>query len=159
MTDALLHAFAAAFTRPTYERLVVLLVAAILTTGGRTILNVLRTVEPLAPGHPSSYQRVFSRRRCALWQLGRALAGYVLRRWVPTGTVAVAGDDTVAAHKSQHVYGKGCQRDPVRSTPSYTASRWGHQWVVLALLVPFPCAVRLWALPVLVALERSAECN
>src|SRR5262245_5967635 len=61
VADALLRAFAAAFTRPTCERFVVLLLAAILTTGGRTILNLLRTVESLAPGHPSSYHRVFSR--------------------------------------------------------------------------------------------------
>ncbi len=120
MTDALLHAFAAALTRPTYERCVVVLLAAILTTGCRTVRNRLRTVEAFAPGHPSSYHRVFSHRRCALGRLGRALAGDVLQRWLPTGRVAVAGDDTVAAHKGQHVYGKGGPRDPVRSTPSYT---------------------------------------
>src|SRR5262249_21771301 len=36
------------------------------------------------------------------------------------------------------VYGKGRHRDPVRSTKSYTAYRWGHKWVVLAVLVRFP---------------------
>src|SRR5439155_1262548 len=102
---ALLQAFAAAFRRPTYERFVVLLLAAILTTGGRTILNLLRTVGALAPGHPSSYHRVFSRRPWSVWRLGRALAGYLLRRWLPSGTVAVAGDDTVAEHKGKQVYG------------------------------------------------------
>src|SRR5262245_5231024 len=96
VTDALLTAFAAAFTRPTYERFVVLLLAAILTTGCRTVLNLLRTADALAPGHPSSYHRVFSRRRWSLWPLGRALAGYLLRRWAPHGDVALAGDDTVA---------------------------------------------------------------
>jgi hypothetical protein len=82
-----------------------------------------------------------------------------LRRWLPTGRVAVAGDDTVTEHKGKQVYGEGRHRDPVRSTQSYTAYRWGHQWVVLALLVPFPFAVRPWALPVLVALYRPEECN
>ena len=156
---ALLQAFAAAFRRPTYERFVVLLLAAILTTGGRTILNLLRTVGALAPGHPSSYHRVFSRRPWSVWRLGRALAGYLLRRWLPSGTVAVAGDDTVAEHKGKQVYGKGCHRDAVRSTHCYTAFRWGHKWVVLALLVKFPFARRPWALPVLVALYRTEEWN
>jgi uncharacterized protein YerC len=155
----LLKAFAAAFTRPTAERFVVLLFAAILTTGCRTILNLLRTVNHLAPGHPSSYQRVFSQRRWSLWRLGRALAGYILTRWVPTGTVALAGDDTVAEHRGKKVYGKGCHRDAVRSTHSYTAYRWGHKWVVLAILVQFPFATRPWGLPVLVALYRSEEWN
>jgi hypothetical protein len=159
VTDSLLQAFRAAFTRPTYERFVVLLLAAILTTGCRTVLNLLRTVDALAPGHPSSYHRVFSRRRCSLWHLGRALAGYLLRRWVPSGTVAVAGDDTVAEHKGKCVYGKARHRDAVRSSHSYTAFRWGHKWVVLAILVRFPFARRPWALPVLVALYRSAKDN
>src|SRR5262249_34368223 len=35
--------------------------------------------------------------------------------------------------------------------------RWGHKWVVLAVLVQFPFAQRPWALPVLVALYRSKE--
>ena len=156
---ALLQAFAAAFTRPTYQRFVVLLFAAILTTGCRTILNLLRTVDRLAPGHPTSYHRVFSRRRWSLWQLGRALAGFLLERWLPTGTVPLAGDDTVAEHKGKRVYGKGCHRDAVRSTHSYTAYRWGHKWVVLAILVKFPFATRPWALPILVALYRSEAWN
>src|SRR5262249_42924029 len=157
VVGCLLQAFRAAFTRPTYERFVVLLLAAILTTGCRTVLNLLRTVGPLAPGHPCSYHRVFSRRRCSLWRLGRALAAAILQRWAPTGTVAVAGDDTVAEHKGKEVYGKGCHRDAVRSTHAYTAYRWGHKWVVLALLVRFPFATRPWALPVLAALYHSEE--
>src|SRR5262245_48163762 len=159
VTDALLQAFTAALTRPTGERFVVLLLAAILTTGCRTVLNLLRTVDALAPGHPSSYHRVFSRRRCSLWRLGRALAGYLLQRWVPTDAVAVAGDDTVAEHKGKCVYGKGRHRDAVRSSHSYTAWRWGHKWVVLAILVRFPFATRPWAWPVLVALYRSEQDN
>jgi len=155
----LVQAFRAAFTRPTYERFMVLLLAAIVTTGCRTVLNLLRTVDTLAPGPPCSYHRVFSRRRCSLWRLGRALAEAILQRWVPTGTVAVAGDDTVTEHKGPKVYGKGCHRDAVRSTHSYTAYRWGHKWVVLAILVRFPFATRPWALPVLVALYRSEEWN
>lgn len=159
MAGTLLQAFRAAFTRPTYERFAVLLLAAVLTTGCRTILNLLRTIETLAPGSASSYHRVLSRRRCSLWRLGRALAAVLLERWVPTGTVIVAGDDTVTEHKGPKVYGKGCHRDPVRSTQSYTAYRWGHKWVVLALLVRFPFATRPWALPVLVALYRSEAWN
>ena len=69
----------------------------------------------------------------------------------------MAGDDTVDEHRGARVYGKGCHRDPVRSTHSYTAYRWGHKWVVLAILVKFPFATRLWALPVLAALYRNPE--
>jgi hypothetical protein len=76
---------------------------------------------------------------------------------VPEGPIALAGDDTVTEHPGPHVYGKGCHRDPVRSTHSFTAFRWGPKWVVLALLVRFPFATRPWALPLLVALYRPEE--
>ena len=69
----------------------------------------------------------------------------------------MAGDDTVTEHPGPKVYGKGCHRDPVRSTHSFTAFRWGHKWVVLALLVRFPLSTRRWALPLLVALYRPEK--
>jgi len=70
--EPLLHEFAGAFTRPTYSRFLILLLAAILTTGRRTISNLLRTVQRLAPGHPSSDHRGLSRRR---WFAARSAAG------------------------------------------------------------------------------------
>ncbi|MBI3411406.1 MAG: transposase [Planctomycetes bacterium] len=157
--EPLLQEFLVAFTRPTHRRFVVLLLGAILTTGRRTVTNILRTVSTLAPGHPSSYHRVLSRRRWSSWRLARTLAGFILDRWVPEGPVYVCGDDTVDEHRGKEVYGKACHRDAVRSTHSFTAYRWGHKWVVLTLLVKFPFATRLWALPVLVALYRSKEWN
>jgi hypothetical protein len=157
--EPLIREFADAFTRPTYPRFVILLLASILTTGRRTICNLLRTVAALAPGHPSSYHRVLSRRRWSSWRLARALASYILRHWIPEGAVNLCGDDTVDEHRGKKVYGKACHRDAVRSTHSFTAYRWGHKWVVLTILVKFPFAKRLWALPVLVALYRSKEWN
>ena len=69
----------------------------------------------------------------------------------------LAGDDTVTEHPGPKVFGKGRHRDGVRSTHTYTAYRWGHQWVVLSVLVKFPFATRPWALPVLAALSRPPE--
>src|SRR5262249_24364623 len=40
---------------------------------------------------------------------------------------------------------------------TYTAFRWGHKWVVVAVLVRFPFSRRRWALPVLVALYRPED--
>ena len=152
-----LSSFAPVFYHPTYQRFLVLLVATILTTGRRTVSNLLRTSADLAPGDPSSYHRVLSKRRWSTLQLARILTRFILDHWAPDGPIPLAGDDTVDEHRGAKVYGKGCHRDPVRSTHSYTAYRWGHKWVVLAILVKFPFAARAWALPVLVALYRNPE--
>jgi DDE superfamily endonuclease len=156
---ALLDSLGGAFTRPTFLRFVVLALATILTIGGRTICNLLRTLGALAPGHPSSFHRVFCKRRWSSWWLARCLAAWVFDHLVSDGCGFLVGDDTVAEHPGKRVFGKGCHRDPVRSTHSYTAFRWGHKWVVLAVLVRFPFTRRPWALPLLVALYRSEKDN
>lgn len=155
----LLSIFSSAFTRPTFERVKTLILAMILTTGRHTLLNALRVVPALTPGDPSTYHRIFSKRRWWAWKIARAVAGYILTHLVPEGVVRLAVDDTVDEHRGKHVYGKGCHRDAVRSTHTHTQFRWGHKWVVLAMLVSFPFAQRPWALPVLVALYRTKEQN
>jgi hypothetical protein len=156
---ALLQPLAGAFTAPTFRRFVLLLLSAILTTGRRTVQNLLRGTRSLSEGDDSSYHRVLS---FAKWQglrLAALFARLVLLRFRPGRRVELVGDDTVCEHKGKKVWGKGRHRDPVRSTHTYTAWRWGHKWVVLAVLVRFPFANRPWALPVLVALYRTPKDN
>jgi hypothetical protein len=89
--------------------------------------------------------------------LACALARLLVALLPDDAPILLAGDDTVIAHPGSHVFGKARHRDPVRSSHAYTAWRYGHKWVVLAVLVRFPFATRSWALPVLVALYRSEE--
>jgi DDE superfamily endonuclease len=145
------------FTRPTALRFATLLAAALLTTGCRTVANLLRTLRHLAPGHPTAYRRVLSRAPWSGLTLGCSLAGLLIRTFAPDGPVVLVGDDTVDGHPGRKVCGKARHRDPVRSTHSHTVWRYGHKWVVLAVLARLPFATRPWALPVLVALYRSAE--
>jgi hypothetical protein len=153
----LLAALTPAFTQPTAARFATLLAAALLTPGRHTVANLLRTLRHLAPGHRTAYQRVLSRAPWSGVALGCALAAFLVRRFLPDGPVVLVGDDTVDGHPGERVYGKARHRDPVRSSHAYTAWRYGHKWVVLAVLVRLPFATRPWALPVLVDLYRSAD--
>ena len=149
--------FRAVFSAPTYHRFLILVLAAILTTGRRTVTNLRRTVQYQMQGHVSSYHRVFSQRRWSPWALARVLITYLLDHVVPPGPVVLAGDDTVTEHPGPKVFGKGRHRDGVGSTHSYTAYRWGHKGVVISLLVKWPFSTRPWALPILVALYRPPK--
>jgi DDE superfamily endonuclease/putative transposase ISC1217 len=156
----LLSLFAPAFrAAATFARAKLLSVAAILTTGRRTVTNLLRTIAGLTEGDPSSYHRVLSLAQWSGLELAAILTRFILRHFWPQGRIRLVGDDTVTEHPGRKVHGKARHRDPVRSSHSYTAWRWGHQWVVLAVLVRFPFATRPWALPVLVALYRSPQDN
>src|SRR5215218_9485099 len=154
---ALVQVLALHFASPTYQRFSALMVAALVTTGRRTVANLLRTLRHLASGHRTDYQRVLSRAPWSGLALGCALMRFVLDRLLPAGPVMLVGDDTVDGHKGKCVYGKARHRDAVRSSHSYTAWRYGHKWVVLAVLIKYPFATRPWALPVLIDLYRSEE--
>ena len=154
----LLPLFESAFTTAaTFARAKLLGLAAILTTGRRTVANLLRTVAGLTRGDPASYHRVLSLAQWSGLKMAALLTRFLLQHFWPQGRVRLVGDDTVTEHPGPRVYGKGRHRDPVRSSHSYTAWRWGHKWVVLAVLVEFPFARRTWALPVLVALYHSPQ--
>jgi hypothetical protein len=149
--------FSSHFSRRTHSRFAALIVAAVLTSGSRTVANLVRTLGRLASGHLASYCHVFSARTWSPWRLARALAVFVVARLAPTGTLHLAADDTVLPHGGDHVFGKGRHRDAVRSSHTYTVFHYGHKWVVLCLLVDLPFAKRRWALPVAVALYTAPK--
>jgi len=150
-------AFVFSFTSPAYQRFSTLSAGARLTTGRRTVADLLPASRQLAPGHRTDYQRVLSRAPWSGLELGCALRRLVIDRLIPDGPVRPVGDGTADGHKGPKVYGKARHRGAVRSTHTYTAWRYGHKWVVLAVLVRFPFATRPWALPILIDLDRSAE--
>src|ERR1700756_1028941 len=83
-----LSLFRSAFTTvATFVRAKLLGVAAILTTGRRTVTNLLRTVAGLTEGDPSSYHRVLSLAQWSGWTLASALARFILRHFWPQGRV------------------------------------------------------------------------
>ena len=157
--EPLRMSFSIAFTQPTFQRMLPLAVGAMLALGRRTVTAMLRRAGGLAPGHFSSYHRVFSRAAWSLWPLAKVLAEAVFRWLDPNEPIRIIVDDTTAQHRGKHVYGKGCHHDAVRSTHTHIVWRWGHKWVVLAVSVPFPFIRHRWALPVLVALYRPEALN
>lgn len=157
--EPVLMSLSVAFTQPTFQRILALIVGAILTTGRHTVTGVLWTMRGLIDGHFSSYHRVFSRAVWSPWPLGKVLASAVLRLIPQDEPVLVPMDDTTAQHRGKKVYGKGCHHDAVRSSHKLVVWRWGHRWVVLAISVKLPFTWRRWALPVLAALYRTKELN
>jgi hypothetical protein len=119
----LLFVLAPAFTTPTFHRFTTVMAAAILTSGRRTVANLLRTLAALTSGHRTSYQRVLSQAQWSGLPLACLLSRFLLQQFLPHGLVRLVGDDTVDGHKGNKVHGKARHRDPVRSSHSYTAWR------------------------------------
>lgn len=139
----------------TSRRLILFFAAATLVTGDRTVSAVLRLLSLIELVNPSTYHRLFSCRRWSATRLAKVVACFAINRFVPDGPIKVVGDETVDGHRGKRVYGKARHRDAVRSSHSHTVFRYGHKWIVLAILVELPYAKRPFALPILVALYRD----
>jgi DDE superfamily endonuclease len=106
---------------PPSHRFLILVLAAVLTTGRRTVRNLRRPVRDQPSGHGSSSPRVVSQRRGSTWALAHPLITSLLDRGVPSGPVLLVGDDTLTEHPGPKVFGKGRPRDGVRSSHRATA--------------------------------------
>jgi hypothetical protein len=157
--EPLFNSFSVAFTEPTFQRMVVMVIGGILAHGRHTVTGMLGPVRELLAGHPSDYHRVFSRASWSLWPVGKILAATIVALLPEDASIVVAVDDTTAQHRGKKVYGKGCHHDAVRSAHKHVVYRWGHRWIVLAILIQFPFAHRRWALPVLAALYKPEALN
>jgi hypothetical protein len=157
--EPILMVLSIAFTEPSFQRFLVLTIGAILTSGPRTILRVLSTMGPLAPGNHTDYHRLFSRAPWSTWKVGKAIARLIIDLVPPGELVIVPMDDTVLERKGKKVYGKGCHRDAKRSSQNHTVHVYGLKVVVLSIVVKLPFCSRPWALPVLEALYRPEELN
>jgi hypothetical protein len=109
-TQPLLFALAPAFTTPTFQRFTTLMAAAILSSGRRTVANLLCTLAGLAAGQRTSYQRVLSQAQWSGLQLACLLTHFLLQHLLPQGVVRLVGDDTVDGHKAKKVHGKAQYR-------------------------------------------------
>src|SRR5688572_6089175 len=92
--EPLISRFSIAFTAPTFQRVISLLVGCILTRGRRTVTGVLKTLRGVARGHYSDYHRVLSRAPWAMRPLARVLAAAVLETAPKNAKVLLAVDDT-----------------------------------------------------------------
>ncbi len=156
-----LSLFAPAFTAATFARAQLLGVAAILTTGRRTVANLLRTAADLTEGDPSCYHRVLSLAQWSGLHLGRPLDPLPA---APTSgpraaSASSAMTRTVTEHPGRKVYGKARHRDPrPLQSQLHRLGAGGTEWGgATAILVSFPFCSRPWALPVLVALYHSPQ--
>ena len=144
-----------AFTRPSFERFVLLCVGAIVTFGRRSVSRILWTIYPETRGHASRDHRLFSTARWSLWPLARVLTAMVLELVPADQPVLCPMDDHLIQRRGECIYGRGRHCSAVGSTKGLMV--WGHRWVVLAILVKFPFSSRRWALPVLCALYRDCK--
>ena len=150
--------FRTLFTRPTWQRVLVLATGAILTTHRRMVAAALRVTGRGEDAGFSRYHEVLSRSRRSRWSAlaaARLLLVRLVAAFVPAGPVVIGLDDTIERRWGAKIAARGIYRDPVRSSHGHFVKASGLRWLSAMLLVPVPWAKRVWALPFLTVLMPS----
>jgi len=150
---ALLVPFATVFSQPSFGNFVVLLEGWVLA-GMRAMTSTALASLGAFPKHFATYYRFFSEGAWCPDALGTALLGVVLA-FAPPGPVVAVVDDTLARKTGKHIWGANVHHDPLGFMPH--ALCFGHNWVVLAIVIRVPWVERFVAVPVYWRLYRSKK--
>jgi DDE superfamily endonuclease len=152
--DGLLSLLASCFTQPTFQTFRALLVGQVSQTGRRTVCGMLIGARLSGVWEHSRAHRFFSRARWQPDQLGLALAGLIVERFLAEGEpVTVAVDDTLLQRWGRKVWGCFYHHDATANSEQ-AAVAWGNNWVLVGICVTLPFLERTVCLPVLFRLWR-----
>jgi DDE superfamily endonuclease len=149
LQDLLQH-FAPVFTAPTYQTFVAIVAGWVLSQRHRFITEVIFSGGNVGKGHWSRFHRFFSHAAWDIDTFSLFLAKLVLTILAPGATSLWAVDDTRCRKRGLTLYGAGMHYDPLISSRSKALVSWGHDWVVLCLIVVHPwwAPTKVFALPI-----------
>ena len=156
---ALLSEFQCVFTQPSFAIFTYLMTGWVLSHRRRFVTELIWSSGCTRKGHHSRYHNFFSKSVWELDVLTRVLAEVAVRVFAPTGIIELAVDDTLCRKRGLTVYGTGMHHDPLISSRAKPLTSWGHDWVVLTLLVrcPFWAPTKVWSLPIGYRLYRNRQ--
>lgn len=156
--DLLVH-FVSVFTEPTFRTFLQICSGWVLSHRHRFITDVIFSGGNVRNGHWARFHRFFSDAAWDLDVLNMHLALLVARILCPTGTLLFAVDDTLCRKRGLTIYGTGMHHDPLISSRAKPLVSWGHDWVVLCILIvnPFWAPTKVFALPVAQRLYRNRQ--
>src|SRR3954451_16195381 len=155
----LLQHFSPVFTAPTHQTFSLIVTGWLLSQRHRYITEVIFSCGQVGIGHWSRFHRFFSHAAWSLDGLSLCLAKLVVRVVAPGGTLLWAVDDTLCRKRGLTLYGAGMHYDPLISSRAKPLVSWGHDWVVLCLIIvhPFWAPTKVFALPVAFRLYKNRQ--
>jgi DDE superfamily endonuclease len=155
----LLQQFAPVFTTPTHLTFIQILTGWIVSHRHRYITEIIFSGGNLGHGHWSRFHRFFSHSAWDMDVLLLHLAKLAVSILAPGATLSWAVDDTLCRKRGLSVYGAGMHYDPLISSRAKALVSWGHDWVVLCLIVERPiwAPTKVFALPIAMRLYRNRQ--
>jgi hypothetical protein len=162
LTDSfftVLQNFAPVFTAPSFQTFVFIVTGWIVSQRHRYVTEVIFSSGHVGDGHWSRFHRFFSDAAWDIDTFSMYLAKLVVTILAPGALLVWAVDDTLCRKRGLTLYGAGMHYDPLISSRAKSLVSWGHDWVVLCLIVvhPFWAPTKVFALPIAMRLYRNRQ--
>lgn len=157
----LLTSFHTVFTQPSLQIFVTLMTGWVTSVRHRFVTELIYGGDQVGVGHWSRFHRFFSHYAWSLDDLCVALARLLFAVFSPHGVITLALDDTLCRKRGLHLFGAGMHHDPLLSSKAVKLVSWGHNWVVLCLVIRLPswAPTKIFALPIGFRLYRNRQGN
>ena len=156
---SLLLQFRSVFTTPTFNNFQYLATGWCLSPRHRYVTDMIQSSGATRRGHHSRYHRFFSNAAWSIDDLYEVLARRAIETFSPEGIIELGVDDTLCRKRGLTIFGTGMHHDPLISSRKRVWVSWGHDWVILSLIVPMPAwsPTKVWALPVGLRLYKNRQ--
>jgi hypothetical protein len=161
--DTVLQCLLPAFTQPSFQTHIEVLLGWVMCLGKRTEYGVFQTIQADTPvsrkeRHPfDRFYNFFSRSAWTVRDLARQVAVAIVVGLNPRGVLYLVVDDTLLHKRGKHVYGLGWFRDAVASTAKRVATASGNHWVVVGLAICIPGTSKIYCLPIHAMLHLAGK--
>jgi hypothetical protein len=143
-----LQHFRPAFTRPTWDKALVLVIGTLLARGRRTVTAALKQMGLHDEADFTLFHQVLNRASWSCLTLSRLLLQLLVSTFVEAGgAVEIVIDETLERRWGRKIAKRGHYRDNLQSSKEQSVSTSGLRWVVMMLVVQVPWTRREWALP------------
>lgn len=140
--------FRPAFTRPTWDKALVLVIGTLLARGRRTVTAALKQMGLHNYEDFTLFHQVLNRASWSCLGLSRLLLQLLVATFVQAGgTAEIVIDETLERRWGRKISKRGHYRDNLQSSKEQSVSTSGLRWVVMMLVVQVPWTHREWALP------------
>jgi len=161
--DTVLQCLLPAFTQPSFQTHIAVLLGWVMCLGKRTEYGVFQTIQADTPvsrkeRHPfDRFYNFFSRSAWTVRELAHQMAVAIVVGLNPRGLLYLVVDDTLLHKRGKHVYGLGWFRDAVASTAKRVATASGNHWVVVGLAICIPGTSKIYCLPIHAMLHLAGK--
>ena len=147
---SVLEVFRTEFSRPAWDKAVVLVLGTLLARGRRTVTAALRQMGMQDETNFSKYHHLFNRDQWSCRCLAPRLLGGLIGVFGLIGVELIfVIDETLERRWGPKITKRGHYRDSRASSKTRSVAASGLRWIVLALVVTPPWTSRSWALPIL----------